>query len=176
MDILYKKTKNEISIKDNYALIHLYDRFGKLNGYSKIDIEDIDKVRIYKVGLHSEYKGNRYAQLTIKRGNQIYLHKFIMNYFGKEYDIDHINGDGLDNRKCNLRIVTHKVNNQNHRLQCNNTSGYPGVHYYKSRNNWSAQIMNYRRKIFLGYFKTKEEAILKRKLKEIELGYITRLK
>jgi hypothetical protein len=52
---------------------------------------------------------------------------------------DHINGDGLDNRRANLRPATHAENMRNRRIQRNNTSGFKGV--YRTRNGrWRARI------------------------------------
>jgi len=60
------------------------------------------------------------------------VHRIIMAIkFGddsiKDLSIDHINGDSLDNRIENLRIVTNKVNNQNRKMRSNNTTGVTGV-------------------------------------------------
>lgn len=54
---------------------------------------------------------NGYFNTRINNIKQ-YLHRYIMNYTGKDY-IDHINGDKLDNRNCNLRIVTPHQNSMN---------------------------------------------------------------
>lgn len=69
---------------------------------------------------------------------------------------DHINGNGLDNRKKNLRSVTHAENIQHRtRLNKDNTSGIANVYFYTSRKKWCSQITKNKRKFFLGYFKTK---------------------
>ena len=70
--------------------------------------------------------------------------------------IDHINGDGFDNRISNLREATAAENQQNQSLHRNNTSGYPGVH--RSNGRWKAQIKVGGRKIHLGQYDTAEEA------------------
>jgi hypothetical protein len=72
--------------------------------------------------------------------------------------IDHINGDPLDNRWSNLREATQSQNNWNTRLSRNNTSGYKGVSWHKGERKWDATIMAYGKSHFLGRFKTKEEA------------------
>lgn len=75
---------------------------------------------------------------------------------------DHINGNGLDNRRHNLRIVTNRQNQFNrHKLNSNNKSGFTGVSWYSDRKKWVASIgIGGTRKI-LGYFKNKDEAYKK---------------
>jgi len=82
--------------------------------------------------------------------------------------VDHINGDQLDNRRsANLRVVTGHVNQVNrHRLNRNNTSGVRGV--ARRKNRWIAQITVDRRNLYLGLFRTKEEAIEARRAAELQ--------
>ena len=72
--------------------------------------------------------------------------------------VDHRNGDGLDNRRCNLRVCDKRGNNQNVRLRADNTSGYKGVHFYVQRNRYSAYIYTHGRRVSLGNFDRAEEA------------------
>jgi hypothetical protein len=75
-------------------------------------------------------------------------------------EIDHIDGNGLNNQKSNLRACTHQQNQMNRALSKNNSSGFKGVSLYKGRNKWNSYIKVNYKKINLGYFKTKEEAAL----------------
>lgn len=74
-------------------------------------------------------------------------------------EIDHINLNPLDNRKCNLRICTHQQNQCNQPLQRNNTSGVTGVSYYSRKGKYRARIKYFQKELHLGYFATFLEAI-----------------
>jgi hypothetical protein len=74
--------------------------------------------------------------------------------------VDHINGNTLDNRKFNLRICTAAENTKNTKLKSSNTSGYKGVAWHTGTNKWRAYIVLDNRQKHLGLFKTKEEAAL----------------
>ena len=73
-------------------------------------------------------------------------------------DIDHANGDGLDNRIANLRIASRTENNSNRGAPKHNTSGFKGVTWSKREGFWRAQIQHKHKNHFLGYFVTPEEA------------------
>ena len=83
-------------------------------------------------------------------------------HYGKwpENEIDHINHDGLDNRRSNLRICSHLQNGRNVLIQRNNKSGFKGVSFYKTKkkNPWQAQIRSNGKKIHIGYSPTRLEA------------------
>lgn len=82
-----------------------------------------------------------------------------------EHEIDHINGNSLDNRIKNLRDCNE--NCKNFRLFSNNKSGHAGVSWYKAGQVWEVRIG----KVYIGRFNDKEEAISIRKKAEIEHGY-----
>jgi hypothetical protein len=71
---------------------------------------------------------------------------------------DHINGDGLDNRMENLRIVTNQQNQMNRGFNKNNKLGVKGVSFYPKNKKYRAQIKAQGRVITLGYFKDASEA------------------
>lgn len=90
------------------------------------------------------------------------IHDLVWLWFNgvlPEYYIDHINGDGSDNRISNLRDVPQKINTRNSRMKSNNSSGITGVVWDKSRNKWKAQIMVNYKCIFIGRSSSIEEAI-----------------
>ena len=81
----------------------------------------------------------RWYAVTYRNGQHLYLHHAIM---GSTDEVDHIDGDGLNNRRSNLRHCTHQQNLWNARRQANNTSGYRGVSFDKKRGKWLAYIVN----------------------------------
>lgn len=73
-------------------------------------------------------------------------------------EVDHINGDRSDNSWANLREVTRSQNKMNFSVYRSNSSGYPGVSYYRRTGKWKAQIQKAGQKTFLGYHDTPEQA------------------
>ena len=104
-----------------------------------------------------------YLQVAIKtdKTRKYLLHRLAWLYVHGEFpkQIDHINHDRMDNRLVNLRAVTNSTNSKNRSVQSLNTSGITGVSYDKSRGRWLAQIKVDYKKIFLGRFKNKEDAV-----------------
>jgi hypothetical protein len=84
------------------------------------------------------------------------LHQEIMGY--PDGIIDHINGNKLDNRRCNLRITDDRGNAQNQCLSSRNTSGHRGVSWNRKMGKWYAHAKIDRKMIWLGLFDDLEEA------------------
>ena len=112
--------------------------------------------------------GNGYLRLRLQ--SRLYqAHRLAWFYMCGEWpklNIDHINRNPSDNRLVNLRDVTQKQNLQNAGKRSDNTSGHPGVSWYKQRSKWRARIKHNQKNIHLGYFSTLEEAIAARKAAE----------
>lgn len=96
------------------------------------------------------------------------MHREIMNA-PKGMVVDHIDGNGLNNRKSNLRICTQAQNNLNSRPKRNCSSRYKGVSFYKRDKIWQVQIFHNSRTIFLGRFDDEIEAALAYDRKAAEL-------
>ena len=98
---------------------------------------------------------------TSRRNNEghktIALHRYLLKP-GPGYDIDHISGDKLDNRRANLRICTHQQNMFNQKMRRTNTSGFYGVSQVKNTGRYEAYIHYDGEKKHLGTYKTAEEA------------------
>lgn len=89
----------------------------------------------------------------------IYMHRQIMDLeYGDSRQVDHINGDSLDNRQENLRIATMSQNGMNRTKQRNNSSGYKGVSWNSKNRKWIAQIVASGKYYYLGCFGTAELA------------------
>jgi hypothetical protein len=94
-----------------------------------------------------------------KKGT-IFLHHCIRGFPLNKFEIDHINCDKLDNRMCNLRIVSHRENGQNHKRRKDGQtySKYVGVTWDKQNNKWRSRIMFDGKISNLGTFETEEDA------------------
>lgn len=89
--------------------------------------------------------------------SRFYLHRMVVG--AKEGQcVDHINGNGLDNRRSNLRIVAHRENLQNVGLARNNKSGYRGVSWDARSQKWAAHGTLGGRHVYIGGFTDRHEA------------------
>lgn len=104
--------------------------------------------------------GKRYAQKTMYLFGKyvhILMHRVITSS-PRAYQVDHINGDPLDNRESNLRVVTRSQNKMNSIIPVNNSSGTKGVNWHKRAKKWAAYITADYKRIHLGYFISREDA------------------
>lgn len=85
--------------------------------------------------------------------------------------IDHINGNGTDNRWENLRLVSGAENARNQKLHVTNTSGHAGVSWCRERRKWIAYYWNGHNNIRLGQYDDVEEAAKAARAKREALGY-----
>lgn len=120
----------------------------------------------------SEKRATSYREIRFK--NKIYKeHRLAFLYMtGSIPDIvDHIDGNGLNNKWSNLRAVNATDSARNKPIQKNNKSGIPGVSYYKKLKKWRAAISVNGKKKHLGYFDEIDEAAERRLLALNEFGY-----
>lgn len=125
-----------------------------------IDDEDYDKIKDYKWGIVKD-RTCFYARRVLRSGKKqvtIKMHRLIMGDCNDNI-IDHINHDGLDNRKSNLRICTHSENLRNCRKQNRNTTSlYKGVYFVKHLNKYCARITLNQVCFYLGVFNNEKQA------------------
>lgn len=109
-------------------------------------------------------KGNTwYAYRKLKIDSYSYKREWLHRLVAKcpeGSEVDHANGNGLDNRSKNLRVCSHSENMKNRCMHKNNKSGFKGVYYDKRRNKspWRAQITCNGKQKIIGSFSSPEEA------------------
>ena len=109
-----------------------------------------DELDLPMIQDHTWHHGKRGYPATHHKGKTEVFHKML--YPGIKDEIDHINGDKLDNRRRNLRLCTHQQNAFNQKRRRTNTSGYIGVSYARGRGCFEAYIHHHGRKHHLGLF------------------------
>ena len=128
---------------------------GKLE---RIDLRRTDGK--WKVVENKSNDGQGYCRVSFN-GREVLYHVIVwILSTGKDIpqgmDIDHINGNKIDNRIDNLRIVTHRVNMQNRKKH--RAGRLVGASYRKGHNDWRSDIVIDKTSIWLGYYKTEQEA------------------
>lgn len=140
---------NSYQIKENSVYVTLTNT----RNVMICDIDDWERLKEY-----TWHERNGYA-LSSSKGKPERFHRKV-KLCPKGYEIDHINRNPLDNRKDNLRIVTRKANSLNKDKYISNKSGRIGVYSYHGR--YIAEIYVDGKKMYLGCYGTKEEAIKSR--------------
>ncbi len=103
----------------------------------------------------------------VATSRSLYMHRRIMQP-PAGLVVDHINGDGLDCRRSNMRICTRAQNNCNQRRRSKNTSGCPGVAWVAGRSCWVVQIRTHGRTLHVGRYDSLDEAKAARYAAEIK--------
>ena len=115
---------------------------------TKVDDDDFDKLS------QSNWCQDAYGYIVKKEA----MSRLIMNAKIGEI-VDHINGDILDNRKCNLRIVTMSQNQMNRKKKSDKfSSNFKGVYWVKRDNVWRVRISFNKTRYYLGEFTNEIEA------------------
>lgn len=125
-------------------------------------VDDDDFERLSKYPWCFSHTGTGYVhRYTYEGGKQkaILMHREIMNP-AEDMEIDHIDHDGLNNCKSNLREVTRAQNSRNKRCPVGGTSIYKGVRFRKGMQKFGAQIKFNYKAVHLGYFTDERQAAL----------------
>lgn len=154
------KERNLYIVKEEHSELHILDKYGKIKAIVLIDTEDIDKLKEYCFRMHN--KG--YISTSIK-GKTKYLHQIVCGEIKEGFEIDHINRNKLDNRKCNLRKCKH-IDNTHNRVKENKYTqqGITKLKRLKTKP-YHVRIANKH----IGYYATIEEAIQARVKAEKEM-------
>jgi hypothetical protein len=123
-----------------------------------VDDEDFEKLN-HHIWYSSRGVKTLYARWDVNNKGERkthYMHRAIIGKIPEGCEVDHIDGNGLNNQKSNLRIVTKRGNSQNrHHIK---TSIYPGVSWSKNERKWVSMIQLNGICKNLGYFKIESEA------------------
>ncbi len=139
-------SRNEVCVDGDTA------RVLTTNGSFVIDTADIDLIKSYRWCISCGY-----VSANVK-GKSVRLHVFLMKPKRGRL-VDHRDGDGLNNRRGNLRVTTKSGNGANKiHLNSNNRSGYHGVHKHTQNGRWVAQIKVKGKRYHIGLFDSPEEA------------------
>ena len=136
--------------------------------FAIVDDEDFEYLNQWRWYCNAQGYAVREQSLGNCKSMMIRMHRLI-NKTPKGLDTDHIDRDTLNNRRSNLRAITHAENMQNLSIPKNNTSGHKGVNWHKETRKWRAFIGLKNRQVYLGLFTSIEEAVIARKNAEIKL-------
>lgn len=127
-----------------------------------VDDEDYDRLMVHSWCI-IKCSNTIYAKRGCKvrgKSHSVLMHREIMDA-PTGMEVDHINGNGLDNRKCNLRLATSSQNKRNQRKQRRKTSSkYKGVYWHKRDKVWMVRIQAEGKEKYIGSYKTEQEAAL----------------
>jgi hypothetical protein len=149
------KAYNEITIEGDIARITLYDNMKQPYDYAIIDVEDAERVAMFRWTKHNKGYVWNVSSHTM-------LHHFIIGYktnYEAGVEVDHANRNKLDNRKYNIRKVMKSVNQHNSKIRVDNTTGFKGVAKFQGTR-YRARIQVNNKRISLGLFDCPIEAAL----------------
>lgn len=170
-DMVYFKDGNGLNLTKSNLVVRYRQKFiehpyfYKLLIYDKNEVEhtvlldkqDYDKVKDYNWRI-TKNKNKFYVNVS-QRGHRS-MHSMLMG-LDDDLIIDHKDGNPLNNRRSNLRMATYTQNAYNTKIKPNNTTGYKGVFYVKSRNRYWAYIKADKKRYSGGFFKTAVDAAKK---------------
>lgn len=150
-----------IELFETYGILHI----GVSLFYFDLDDLPIVESRRWYVDKNGYLTSSYYylGQLRIVR-----FHRIVARAKPGQW-VDHRDKNRSNNRKQNLRCCSYSENNRNRGLYSTNTSGVAGIHFDKKRKRWIASITYNSKRIFIGRFCDKEDAIIARLETEVEL-------
>jgi hypothetical protein len=124
-----------------------------------VDDADYDWLNQWKWRCNSTNNGFNYASRN-ENGMHVRMHRKIMRLLDPHIEVDHINGDGLDNRRENLRPCTRTQNNTNRGMRKTNRSGFKGVIFDPDTGKWRVILKANKRKYDAGRFSNLVDAAI----------------
>lgn len=152
------KESNQFKKEKDYYIIKVQYKDFWYEGY--IDIDDYEKVSSRH--WRTSHKKNKvyFVSGSKAKNNVVYMHNFIMNYTPQDSkEVDHIDGNSLNNRKYNLRIVDRQTNIDNTRVQSNNQLRIRGVSKITKSGLYKCDFSYHKTRYFFRDWKTCAEAV-----------------
>lgn len=158
MEVQYVNSEEIWKGVKDFEGCYLVSNMGRVKSLARMAKRDRSDFKVKEKILHGTLSMGRYLKVNLggcglKRlvAIHVLVAEAFLNHVSKRgIHIDHINGDGTDNRVVNLRICTAAENTRNCKNSKNNTTGYKGVR--KSPTKFTAQIMLDRKPIYIGSF------------------------
>jgi hypothetical protein len=136
---------------------------GQIVAHAQVDQQDVECLSKFRWSLH-----NRGYAITGGGNSKVLMHRFILGLANepnqgrgsgaRQLQADHINGDKLDNRRANLRVVTNQENHQNRQTSAGRTSKYRGVSLHSGSGKWHAKVKTGGKSHWAGYHDSELEA------------------
>jgi len=124
---------------------------GKIALVDDADFEQVNRYKWYAKRSPKRVYVSRNLPLSGRKRTTQYLHQFLLNP-PENSEIDHLDHDGLNNQRSNLRVCSTAENRRNVPVRINNKSGFKGIRWRKDLQLWHARICYNRKRIHLGYF------------------------
>lgn len=137
----------EILLTKGYVAIVDDDMYDDLSQY---------KWRVQE-GKHTCYAVR--AKMILGKRYSISMHRYVLDCINLRMCVDHVNDNGLDNRKSNLRICSYS-DNQHNKRSFHGTSVHKGIFFHSKRNKWRAQICFDNKTCYIGDYDSETDAAM----------------
>lgn len=148
--IMHSKKNKYENIANNITKVY----FNNCDNFFICDTNEWDKIK----NITWIIDGKNYVYGDVN-GRYVRLHRLLMDIDDINYEVDHIDGNTLNNLKSNLRICKREENSMNQKISTKNTSGHVGVYWDKNRNKWCASITANKKRVYIGRFDNYIDAV-----------------
>ncbi len=158
-----------LTLEEAKALFRYCPDTGRL-----LNVTDRRRARAGEEAGWVHYSGGKTYRSVTAKGKKYLAHRVVWLLLTGEFpegDVDHEDGNGLNNLSTNLRAVPHSINQMNQRKPSNNRSGHIGVHWCRTAEAWVSQLRLGGKTVFWKKFGTLEEAITAREEAEVAHGF-----
>ena len=153
-----KTNTNNWALYEDYAVCNISYKNEIVSAY--IDVEDYDIAKNYVWRISQKKQKYYVASGSFKKQTGIYLHALVLGGNIDGYEIDHIDGNSLNNRKANLRYITHQENVDNTRAtRIDNTIGIRGIVFDKRSNTYKSDFSHHGKRFYTKHWHSIEEAV-----------------